>query len=192
MSIVSSPLSVSSPPASSQPPSQPTSVPRVILRLAYPHSEHESKGEPELAEDSAAIIADLTRRLHQRETEATQLRSSLRNANRGHRMLEAQMRENSRRVRKEVAGIRAACWAEVQSFKASHKAVTDDLRYLKYERRARRVAQEHRDAALALVRELTAANIQVEKRAENDAARTTHAVDARNKYYEKVKGLEAE
>eukprot|EP00965_Chrysotila_dentata_P125862 4159817-Pleurochrysis_carterae.AAC.1 len=87
----------------------------------------------------------------------------------------------------------------MQAFKDSHKAVADDLRYLKYERRARRKAQQQRDQALSPARELTAANIKAEERAaaaekqaDKDEARATAAVAARNKYYDKVRGLEAE
>eukprot|EP00965_Chrysotila_dentata_P130927 4328513-Pleurochrysis_carterae.AAC.1 len=61
--------------------------------------------------------AKLKQELAKSTAATTQLRSSLRNAMMTQRMLEAQARENARWLRKGLAGIRAACWQEVQALK---------------------------------------------------------------------------
>eukprot|EP00965_Chrysotila_dentata_P087836 2899808-Pleurochrysis_carterae.AAC.1 len=135
-----SPMSIASPPESAR-------VPRVILRFAKPIES----GPTDTAcneSESEGKIADLARRLERSEAEVSQLRSTLRNVNHERRMLEAQLRQDSRAVRKQIASIRAASWMEMEAFKASQKVVGDDLRYLKYERNARRLSQQQRDEAL--------------------------------------------
>eukprot|EP00965_Chrysotila_dentata_P165528 5466384-Pleurochrysis_carterae.AAC.1 len=72
----------------------------------------------------------LTQELAKSTAATTQLRSSLRNALMTQRMLEAQARENARRFRKGLEGIRAACWQEVQALKQTEKETERDLRQL--------------------------------------------------------------
>eukprot|EP00965_Chrysotila_dentata_P068155 2254521-Pleurochrysis_carterae.AAC.1 len=85
------------------------------------------------------------------------------------------------------------------AFRASQHSVAADARYLKYERNARRKAQELRDKALSVSREMQgelrdvrAALEAAEKQANREQTKTVNAVAARNKYYDMVRGLEKE
>eukprot|EP00965_Chrysotila_dentata_P078771 2597063-Pleurochrysis_carterae.AAC.1 len=100
-------------------------VPRVVLKLKYPSPAHESDACPpvnnSVAQPPQSEVADLKKQLADCRATISQLRSSLRSALMNQRMLGAQARENTRRVRKELASMRAACWQEMGAFKQAHK-----------------------------------------------------------------------
>eukprot|EP00965_Chrysotila_dentata_P246441 6207164-Pleurochrysis_carterae.AAC.1 len=110
-------------------------VPRVVLKLKHPSPAIPNDGAVCMGTESSSSLSQsevdgLKRELANSKAAVTQLRSSLRNALLDQRMLGAQSRESLRSFRKQMAGMRASCWHEIEKLRQEEKQTERDLRQL--------------------------------------------------------------